>query len=735
MKPKRNPEEFVEVIARFAAGVREAFNDPIWDAHEEQLKNPVGDLLSEVGELFGWEVASQAHARAPGVRGTPDIGVATGGLPTGWVELKRPDKSIDPRGFTQNNKKQWERFRAIPNLVYTNGSEWRWYSEGKPKGQVLISGDITTGTVDSAGVDSLCGLLSGFLGWQPVVPKTPRGLAEKLAPLTRYLKNETARELSAGNETLQQLANEWRKLLFPGGDETRIADAYAQTVTFSLLLARLEGAGDLSGHGAIDALKRGHPLLSASLEVLKDEGMKEVPVPMSLLERFIGAVDLGSIGTRDETWLYFYEYFLQAYNPAVRKTRGVYFTPMEVVRCQVRLADHLLRTRLGKPKGLAHDEVVVLDPAVGTGAYPLAALDHVERAHRKRVGETKEVIASFAGRLYAFEVLVGPYAIARMRLARHFREAGIEKEGPLKDGPLVYLTDTLADDTPANDHPMLWVARKLLAEEGRAAQKVKDNTNVMVCMGNPPWYRETTEPDTADSDSSRDGGWVRHRKNENGVAILDDFVDKSASEHVKNLYNDYVYFWRWALWKVFETRTEGGLVTFVTPNSYLRGPGFGGMRKKMRETFDHLWIIDLEGDKRRRKENLQCFRPQDTFSNRHRHPGGACEPRPTRPSTRNPAGWHKKRETGIVGQNRRLGPGLAGLETVLRRMDRSLRTSRNGHLFHMAPNHGPVPLSTLGSPVQKNLAHRRNQRVAAEKMVPSSPALRRRTKGSVPGSD
>ena len=468
---------------------------------------------------------------------------------------------------------------------------------------MLISGDITTGTVDSAGVDSLRGLLSGFLGWQPVVPKTPRGLAEKLAPLTRYLKNETARELSAGNETLQRLAKEWRELLFPEGDETRIADAYAQTVTFSLLLARLEGAGDLSGHGAVDALKRGHPLLSASLKVLKDAGMKEVlQVPMSLLERFIGAVDLGSIGTRDETWLYFYEYFLQAYNPAMRKTRGVYFTPMEVVRCQVRLADHLLRTRLGKPKGLADDEVVVLDPAVGTGAYPLAALDLVERAHRKRFGESKEVIASFAGRLYAFEVLVGPYAIARMRLARHFREAGIGKQVPL-----VYLTDTLADDTPANDDPMLFVAQEILAEEGRAAQKVKDNTNVMVCMGNPPWYRETTEPDTADSDSSRDGGWVRHRKNENGLALLDDFVDESASEHLKNLYNDYVYFWRWALWKVFETRTEGGLVTFVTSSSYLRGPGFGGMRKKMRETFDHLWIIDLEGDKRSARKTSNVF--------------------------------------------------------------------------------------------------------------------------------
>ena len=76
------------------------------------------------------------------------------GCRPGRVELKHPNNTVNPLGFSGNNKKQWEGFRAIPNLVYTNGSEWRWYSEGKPKGQVLISGDITTGTVDSAGVDS-----------------------------------------------------------------------------------------------------------------------------------------------------------------------------------------------------------------------------------------------------------------------------------------------------------------------------------------------------------------------------------------------------------------------------------------------------------------------------------------------------------------------------------------------------------------------------------------------------
>ena len=110
-------------------------------------------------------------------------------------------------------------------------------------------------------------------------------------------------------------------------------------------------------------------------------------MPIELLERAIGAVDSAKISGDGDPWLYFYEQFLGAYDPKLRNDRGVYYTPVEVVRAQVRLAGSLLLNRFGKQLGYAADDVVVLDPAVGTGTYPLAVLDHATEAVTDRLGQ------------------------------------------------------------------------------------------------------------------------------------------------------------------------------------------------------------------------------------------------------------------------------------------------------------------------------------------------------------
>ena len=150
--------------------------------------------------------------------------------------------------------------------------------------------------------------------------------------------------------------------------------------------------------------------------------------------------------------------------------------------------------------------------------------------------------------------------------------------------------------------------------ERERAQKVKRDIRVLVCLGNPPYDREEREP--LDDAVRRKGGWVRYGEGGEGASppILEDFLEpvREAGQgvHLKNLYNDYVYFWRWALWKVLDSTKDAGIVTFITASSYLRGPGFAGMRHKMREVFDELWIIDLEGDSlgARKTENVFAIR-------------------------------------------------------------------------------------------------------------------------------
>ncbi len=608
---------FLQIVGGFADAVTNNFKQPISAQPEDQLKAPVGDLLRDTGSLTDLNVAWRTEVHPDDVDGRPDLGVTVNGLLTGHVELKRPGLGARPEHFTGHNRSQWEQFKALPNLIYTDGGEWGLYRSGELKLRARIAADVSQGgakAVDSGTLDTIRELLRDFLYWEPIVPGTAEGLARFLAPLARVLRDDVKAALAREASSLRALASEWTGLLFPEGDDAQFADAYAQTVTYALLLARFEGAESLRPAIAVDVLQREHGLLAEALQLLEAPAVREeLRMPIELLERAIQAVDSAKLGQSADPWLYFYEQFLNAYDPKLRKDRGVYYTPVEVVRAQVTLAGELLRTRFGKPLAFADDDVVVLDPAVGTGTYPLAVLDHASKAVQQRFGPGAVAgeLRNLAERLYAFEVLVGPYSVAHLRLSQSLRNAGVTDKAPK-----VYLTDTL--ESP--NHPPQFTASLLqaqLTEERKRAQDVKKDVRVFVCLGNPPYDREEQDPNEATG--KRKGGWVRYGDEEQeGIvpanSILEDFLaparEAGAGVHLKNLYNDYVYFWRWALWKVLDSTGEAGVVTFITASSYLRGPGFAGMRQKMREAFDELWIIDLEGDNlgARKTENVFAIR-------------------------------------------------------------------------------------------------------------------------------
>ena len=289
-------------------------------------------------------------------------------------------------------------------------------------------------------------------------------------PRWRFLREEVEKALGREGGPLSQLATEWRAILFPEADDAQFADAYAQTVTYALLLAHFEGAESLRPALAVETLQRQHALLGDALNLLEVPAVRdELQMPIELLERAIQAVDSARIQKAGDPWLYFYEQFLGAYDPKLRKDRGVYYTPVEIVRVQVRLAGELLRTRFGKALAFADDDVEVLDPVVGTGTYPLAVLDHAAAASRERLGPgaVPAKLRDLADRLCAFEILVGPYSVAHLRISQRLREAGVT------DRPAqVYLTDTL--ESP--NHLPTFRASLLqarLTEERQRAQRVK----------------------------------------------------------------------------------------------------------------------------------------------------------------------------------------------------------------------------------------------------------------------
>jgi len=309
---------------------------------EDQLKAPVSRLIEDAASSLGRTAACRTEAFAAGIQGRPDIGVAVDGLLTGYVELKAPGRGARPERFTGPDKTQWEKFRSIPNLVYTDGSEWSLYRTGvllrRVKLDRRVDHDGAHAVVDVDATE-LAVLVEAFLSWAPIVPTTAKALAEVLAPLCHLVRQDALAAMGRPGSALDQLADEWRSFLVPDADVDLFADAYAQTVTYALLLARFSGSTTLGVDAAVVTLARGHNLLSQTLKILTDaQAREEIAVGIDLLERSIAAIDIGRLTAGGvDPWLYFYEDFLAAYDPRLRKDRGVYYTPAQVVEAQVRL--------------------------------------------------------------------------------------------------------------------------------------------------------------------------------------------------------------------------------------------------------------------------------------------------------------------------------------------------------------------------------------------------------------
>jgi predicted helicase len=335
------------------------------------------------------------------------------------------------------------------------------------------------------------------------------------------------------------------------------------------------------------------------------QAQQGIEMPIQLLERLIAGIDLIALRKKSDNdpWLYFYEDFLAEYDPKLRNDRGVYYTPIEVVQAQVRLVSELLKKNFGAEFTFADEKVITLDPAVGTGTYLVTALEHAldDVEAQRGPGMRSHAAQQAAKNMHGFEIMVGPYTVAHLRLAQAFDK---ENANLPDEGVQIYLTDTLeSPNARPLEPPFMYQGWE---REHNRARRVKNSTPVLVCIGNPPYDRQQIE--TGSEGIRRKGGWIRYGEAGN-KSPLDDFLTPltvlGLGVHAKNLYNDYIYFWRWALWKVIENNQKG-IVSFITASSYLRGPGFAAMRQYMRKAFDDIWIIDLEGDNlgTRKSENV-----------------------------------------------------------------------------------------------------------------------------------
>ncbi len=404
------------------------------------------------------------------------------------------------------------------------------------------------------------------------------------------------------------------KLSSDSDKDYSFADIYAQTIAYGLFTARVFGyiknpKLDFNRANAAEQFPETNPFLkqlfqdisASSAEDLGDELADAIAEAMEILRAAkMDAIlsDFRHKMNREDIVIRFYEDFLASYKPKMRERRGVYYTPEPVVSYMVRSVDLLVSEKFNKPLGLADPEVMILDPACGTGTFLLWIFQLIYKRFQENPALLTEgledeswsiyVKERLLPRVFGFELLMAPYAICHLKLGLFLEETGYKFDSGKRLG--VYLTNTLEDIARKQDV----LFKEFIAQESDAATEIKRDLPIMLVIGNPPYSY----------DSSNNGQWISK--------LVKDyyFVDgKDLGErNPKGLQDDYVKFIRFAQWRI--DQSSQGILAFISNHGFLDNPTFRGMRQSLINSFDDITVYDLHGNSKK-KEKQSNGRPDE----------------------------------------------------------------------------------------------------------------------------
>lgn len=562
------------------------------DAREESFYPALADMLKEMARATGKKDVHITTLPRPTEGGNPDFRLWNGmDRIIGYVEAKKP---TEERLDIIEKSEQLKRYRAtFPNLILTNFLEFRLYRNGTPiqtvqAGRPLILNEVCT-TPPLENQDELYALLDRFLDFALPQTFTAESLAVELAKRTRLLRDvigEQFRQERKNPGKLSGFFEAFQTYLIGSLTPTEFADLFAQTITYGLFAARTRAGNGFNRRAAFDNIPH---TIGVLRDLFRFISLDELPDSLAWcvddLAEVLAVADAPGIlnryyheGKGSDPIVHFYETFLAQYDPDERERRGVYYTPEPVVGYIVRSLHSLLKTEFDKRDGLASDGVTLLDPAAGTMTFVARAAQEAVAEFEANYGSggkedfiRRHILRNF----YALELMMAPYAVGHLKMSFFLEELGHR----LDDDERVpfYLTNTL--DTEELEQSRL-PGLSALAEESRLAGEVKNQTPILLILGNPPYSGH----------SSNMGEWIR--------GLIDDYKQVDGEpldeKNPKWLQDDYVKFLRFAQWKI--EQAGRGVVGMITNHSYLDNPTFRGMRQSLMRTFDDIYIFDLHGN-------------------------------------------------------------------------------------------------------------------------------------------
>ncbi|EAL6911159.1 DNA methyltransferase [Campylobacter jejuni] len=594
-------------------------------------------------------------------RGAPDFLITKDFLTLGYIENKRVNANLD-NIITSDQILKYT--KLSPNIILTDYLRFILLSLND-KNEIIICKEVKICSLDEIKsivknqslldikTQELNELFSIFFSKIPNPINSALDFANHLSLRTRILKDELL--LSSKNETLLSLFNTFKETLYKELSYEEFCDSFAQTLTYSLFLAKLNNdtAKEIDLNNAKKFIPKSFPLIRSMSGFLDDsfENLENIKWLLEEIINIINHIDITSIikelnktgekdlfnrptilSTHKDPYLHFYETFLASYDPKLREVRGVYYTPAPVVIFIINAIDEALKQDFNHKKGLSEaldKNITLLDFATGTGTFLLEAFRKaLEPISKNSVNyNPKVLIDKFCG----FEFLIAPYTIAHLKISQSFKE---EFNSPLNDDESlkIALTNTLYSKSISkeqNDQNTLFTLIDL-TKEFKKAQKIKEE-QILIITGNPPYSGASSnkglyedeikisyglEPSKANLNNEQKK-WISSyfkEKSKQNTSTFKAIYEKHKLENEKNskvMLDDYVKFIRFAQSKI--DSQESGIFAFISNNSFLDNPTFRGMRYSLMQSFDKIYILNLHGDTRKKEKAPDGSKDDNVF--------------------------------------------------------------------------------------------------------------------------
>ena len=567
----------------------------------------------------------------------PDYTVSKKNVPIGYIEAKDVGNK-DLEGIN-DNKEQFNRYKsALSNLIFTDYLDFHFYNFHELKAKISIA-KIENGKIIplTENHDQFIQLVKNFSTTVSQTIKSPTSLAKLMANKAKLMATIIEDALNEDDKigkrsSIKSQMLSFQQMLIHDIDNKAFADIYSQTIAYGMFAARYHDPTlpTFSRMEAAELIPKSNPFLRKLFQDIAgfDLDNRLTWIVDDLVSIFLASDvahimrDFGKSTKQEDPVVHFYETFLGEYNPALKKARGVWYTPQPVVNFIVRAVDDILKTDFNLPQGLADTsktkikkktvtqtgtgmnskikevetevevhKVQILDPATGTGTFLAEVIKHIYKKFEGQQGIwSKYVTSDLIPRLNGFELLMASYAMAHLKMDMLLTETGYKPKDDQRFK--IFLTNSLEEAHP--DTATLFSS--WLSEEADQANAIKRDAPVMVVIGNPPYNGE----------SSNNGNWIEklieiYKKDNNNIKIPD----------TKWLNNDYVKFLRFGQ-SLIEKNTNG-ILAFITDNSFLDSVSFRGMRWNLLNTFDEIYILNLHGNSLKQEKSPDGSKDKNVF--------------------------------------------------------------------------------------------------------------------------